>query len=183
MQMQAESPLYIHVLFQGSLFTKPPLSQRQHLLSLSATETWDFCLWSAAADSLQCLWRAADTVQELWEMDPLGSWEGNPFLLLALRHHVQTGHEKFCKAYSFCREKMTALAYCAWLETKWSCPEVDSLSLVFHKRPVPSLTAHILTSLMTKTSEYSCEKLDGDYTNGELKPRQCSRLEIRFHPE
>lgn len=35
---------------------------------------------------------------------------------------------------------------------------------------------------MAKTSEYSCEKPDGDYFNGELKPK-CSWLEIRFNLE
>lgn len=36
---------------------------------------------------------------------------------------------------------------------------------------------------MAKTSKYGCEKLDGDYFNGELKPRHGSQLEIRFHLE
>lgn len=190
MQMHTESLLYIHVLSWGSLFTKSPLSHRQHLLSRSAIGAWDFWLWSAVADSLQCLRHAADTVQKLWEMDSLGSWEGNLFCLLVLRHGVQTGHENFCKAHSFCHEKMTAVAHCAGLETQWSCPEVDRPSLVFHEKTSPKwlhwagLITHILMLLlMAKKSEYNCEECGGDNCKGELKPRQGRQLEIRFHLE
>lgn len=43
---------------------------------------------------------------------------------------------------------MTERTHCAWLETEWPRLEVDGLSLVFHKRPIPSDASELVSQLV-----------------------------------